>query len=238
MNRNNVAFNTLRWGVKNFISSTGYGFYFITRNVVDDKSIIVNQKTDLMIEGYPRSANTFCVAALQYMNNDSIRIARHRHETGHFIYATKLNIPVLILIRQPKDAISSFIIREQVSTKFAIKYYNSYYSTVLKYISCIQIGPFDIAVNRYDLLVEKVNTKFNTSFKFFPLEDNDLTRIRSYVRNMEQIDSGNEYIRKTHVAYPTKERQELKKYIFDDIEKYGSIFKKSCILYKQILKMY
>ncbi|MEW6059376.1 MAG: hypothetical protein AB1551_04425, partial [Actinomycetota bacterium] len=61
--------------------------------------------TDLVIEGYPRSANTLAVSAISAAQPGPIRIAHHLHAPGHVIAAIRRGVPVLVLVREPEEAV-------------------------------------------------------------------------------------------------------------------------------------
>lgn len=224
------------WKIKNFISDTELGFSLITRTVCENKELLVNRKTDLVVEGYPRSANTFCVAAIQYMQASPIKIARHRHELGQIILGIKYNLPILILIRDPKDAIPSFIIREKVGIKFAFKYYIKYYSFIIKNLNSFVVADFTETINNTDLIVKYINNKFITNLSHFKLTNNDIIKIKKNVVEMEKQYDKYDSAKPTHIALPTKERRAMKNTILKEIERnFSTNLQISKDLYNKIL---
>ncbi len=69
---------------------------------------ITNQSTELVIEGFPRSANSFSVTAFRRLQQKKVNIAHHHHVPAQIIKAINLQIPILVLIRSPKDAVISY----------------------------------------------------------------------------------------------------------------------------------
>lgn len=70
---------------------------------------IVGASTELVVEGFPRSANSF-TARFFRRNNDGIVIATHSHSPTEIIVAAKRTLPIIVLLRNPKDAILSFVV--------------------------------------------------------------------------------------------------------------------------------
>lgn len=64
------------------------------------KNLLVNEDTDIVIEGYPRSANTFAVAAFEITQGKPVKIARHTHAVAQLKRATRLKKPTLVIINQ------------------------------------------------------------------------------------------------------------------------------------------
>ena len=74
--------------------------------------------TDAVVEGYPRSGNTFAVRAIKMMmqkHNLSYHIAHHTHNAMNLQIGTSLNKPCIVLLRDPMDAMLSLQIYKQAS---------------------------------------------------------------------------------------------------------------------------
>ena len=70
----------------------------------------VRPDSDVIIEGFPRSANTFAVVALKMSQPQPIGVGRHLHSLGHVRRGLQLGKPALIVIRHPRDAVLSLAI--------------------------------------------------------------------------------------------------------------------------------
>ena len=88
----------------------------------DPKSI------DLVLEGYPRSGNTYAEHMLRIMC-PGLRWISHTHSPGTLHWARMHQIPTLILIREPLDAaVSLFIYRmQQVSLFLCVHEWESFH---------------------------------------------------------------------------------------------------------------
>lgn len=74
------------------------------RPSVADK--LVKTNTDICIEGFPRSGNSFFFKLFKKANPEAT-IAHHIHSPIQLIRAVNLGIPAVALVRKPKDAIAS-----------------------------------------------------------------------------------------------------------------------------------
>lgn len=222
--------NTLRWKVKNVISNNYLGFKYITRKISKRSNMIVSKNSDIVIEGYPRSANTFAVAGIKLAQNDQINIASHRHEIGHIRYALQLHKPVIVLIRNPIDAIVSFIIREDVSISFSINYYIYYYKKVNKYKNRVLILKFDEIIDHLDKSIDKINKKFNLYLSLIKINNTTNNKILGMVASMHKAEQeligkgGNNNIRS--IAVPSLERENVKRVIVNKIQTSPNLKKK------------
>ena len=228
--------NTYRWRMKNFVNDNEFFFRLLAKKTTKREKTFIDQNTDIVIEGYPRSANTFCVASFQYMQNKSISVASHRHELGQVLCALKMDLPVIILIREPKQAVSSFVIRENISIKYALHYYIKYYNKILANLNYFVIGDFHDIIKNIDIVIERINIKYKTDFNYFPLKKWDILNIKSIIIDMEKKDSGGNKVRKTHIAYPDKSRDASKQLIISVIEnKYNTLLLEAEEIYNEII---
>jgi len=116
--------------------------------------LLFNKNTDLVIEGFPRSGNTFLTVLIMKLF-PSKNIAHHLHIFSQIKFGVKRKLPTYLIIRNPEDAVRSLCIRQPEiwpSTAFfayAFFYLPSIY--YLKYISWIkfeEIIEFDKMKNR------------------------------------------------------------------------------------------
>src|SRR5437773_4880663 len=71
----------------------------------------IGPDTEIVIEGFPRSATSFAVAAFQMAQDHTVDIAHHTHSPSQVIEAVRRGIPTLLLVREPEDAILSHVVR-------------------------------------------------------------------------------------------------------------------------------
>ena len=60
---------------------------------------VARPDSQLVIEGFPRSGNTWTEALIRAYAKDPVRLAHHSHAPAHVLYALKEKIPVLLLAR-------------------------------------------------------------------------------------------------------------------------------------------
>lgn len=121
-----------------------------------------------MIEGFPRSGNTFAVYAFEQAQQRNVSVAHHLHAPAQVMRATRWQIPCLVLIRDPTDAALSLVIREpHISLPQAFRHYISFYETVAECGGGYVLGPFEEVVSDYGAVLERVNRHFGTEFRTF-----------------------------------------------------------------------
>jgi hypothetical protein len=84
--------------------------------------------TDLLIDGHPRSANTFMVRAFA-LSNPEVRLAHHHHHAMTFEVAAAHGIPAVALIREPLGSAASWAAyAPRVSIERALESWIGFYS--------------------------------------------------------------------------------------------------------------
>lgn len=154
--------------LKRFISKNPALYFALTQHSHLHRFHRVYRKTDIVIEGFPRSANTFAVLAFQEVQKKSFKIAHHLHVPAQYIYSIRLNIPTIILVRNPIDAVISLVIRSPyIDMKNAFKDYIAYYCTLLSYDENYVVAPFEDVINNYHKIICLVNKKCNVNFELY-----------------------------------------------------------------------
>jgi len=141
---------------------------FARRNYPGTCPEIVSSETELVIDGYTRCATTFAVYAFQLAQERPVRVAHHLHAPAQLIVAAKMGVPVLALIREPREAILSQLIREPgLSLRGALVAYARFYSSLMPHRSRMVVGQFDEVTQSFGSVVRKLNDRFGTSFTEF-----------------------------------------------------------------------
>jgi hypothetical protein len=200
----------LRHRAKTFIGARPWLFFpmFRRRSAFDD--LLVTRSTDLCIEGFPRSGNSFAVGTVEHAQSQPVQIAHHTHVPANAMRACEWDIPTLVLVREPKDAvISGVALSKQVqeeehdaddSVQFVpyrdrLWAWKIFYRSLLSYRNRILAATLGAVVEDMGCVVDQVNDRFGTDFeRFDPTPE-----------NVSEVHSGRGY----H-AGPSERRAELK----------------------------
>lgn len=172
----------------------------------------VCRTTEIVIEGYPRSANTFAVAAFQLAQNREIEIAHHLHAAAQIKRAARLGVPAIMLVREPSEAILSLAVRDPTaSMRWALRSYIRFYSSVVPYLEKTVVAPFATVISDFASIIRMVNARYGTAFKELAQTEDALESVRQAVERMGRRDSirtGQDYRR--GLALPSEERRSAK----------------------------
>lgn len=166
--------------------------------------------TEIVIEGYPRSANTFAVVAFWHaQGRREMEIAHHLHAAAQIKRGAQLGVPVILLIREPSEAIlSAASSDENISLRFAIRSYIRFYSSVLPYLDKTVVAPFATVTSDFASIIRRVNKRYATTFHEFAPSEDALDSVRQTVERLGElytIEKGGDY--NLGVALPTEERK-------------------------------
>lgn len=154
-----------------FLIKSNYFLYGIIQKFKGNSDIFPSNKTDITIEGFGRSGNTFLVKILENLDSN-LKIAHHTHSYASVKKSVNLNIPTFILIRKPEQAISSAIIKNSKyivsdfveNSKYLTYSYYEFYKNINLLKGKIEIIKFeDLIVNtqKYmNLILNKVEKSY------------------------------------------------------------------------------
>ncbi len=191
-----------------------YGLYRIARK---DQARVVTPETQLVMEGFPRSANSFARVAFNRAQKERVRIANGLHVPAQVIRAARWRIPTLVLIRNPKDAVLSFAIRDPISIDQALRYYLSFYETVEEYRDAYVLGPFEEVTGDFGQVIRRINDRFGTTFSPFRHDERNVEAVLARVeRNSKRKFGENDWENKA--SRPLVAREDKKRVLGYELE--------------------
>lgn len=137
----------------------------------------VNSATQIVIEGFPRSANTFAVVAFQQAQEAEINIAHHHHHVEQVIKGVARNIPVCVLIRNPVAATKSAVLRDPGDINGRLKRYIRFYEMAWPLRENFVIAPFEEVTKDYGKTIQRINEKFGTNFSIFEHSEENRNKV-------------------------------------------------------------
>ena len=101
-------FSSITYELRSIVATSPPLFFTLLASKKQSLTQAVNKNTDIVIEGFPRSGNRFAVGAFKQAQNDAVNIATHLHAPSQIIRGTQRSLPVLVVIRKPSEAVTSF----------------------------------------------------------------------------------------------------------------------------------
>jgi len=174
-----------------------------------NKKILVTKKTDIAIEGFWRCGNHFAVHAFLFAQKRKMIVAHHFHASAQIKMAVKLNIPTIILIRNPYDCIASALVfQPNRDPLFFITYYKVFYES-LKNIKhkCI-VSDFKDTTENFDKIIELLNERYKANFEVFDNQTQNIQAVLDRIKN-ENIKSMTRNL-EDEIAIPSESKNKIK----------------------------
>lgn len=175
--------------------------------------LVCGPDSDLVIEAYPRSGNTFTLDMLNVLQQDTqvpkLKFAHHTHRVENLLIGSKLNKPILVLIRKPEDAILSFAIFSDRDVEFAAQRYFDFYSAVLQLEPRPVVFPFETVVSDFNRIVDAVNAATGGHVPRTQDVEADVARARERATERGKKLHGDQF--SMRIAMPNADREEVKR---------------------------
>lgn len=124
----------------------------------------IGPDTTLVIEGFPRSGNTFAVSAVQYLRAGPGQIASHVHHPAQFRRAVQLGLPTIFILRPPLDTLASYLIAGPHGTiPMVMREYWYYHRQALDVADDLVVATFEQVTTDIGAVLARVNRRFGCS---------------------------------------------------------------------------
>jgi hypothetical protein len=216
MDEHPAVFRFEKW-LQIYAGKNPSAFYSLYRLARKDRARVVTPDTQLVIEGFPRSANTFARVAFNRAQSERVRIAHGLHVPAQVIRASTWRIPTLVLIRKPKDAVLSFAIRDPISVDQALRYYLSFYETVEGYRDAYVLGHFEEVTEDFGDVIRRINDRFGTTFSPFSHDERNVDGVFARIEKNSRKRFGETSL-ENKVSRPFASREKLKREVGYELE--------------------
>lgn len=128
----------------------------------------ITGRTDLVIEGFPRSSNTFAAAAVLQASSDCVVVSSHVHTPSQVIEAARRNVPTLVVAREPRATVRSLVMAApHVPVGTAIREWIHHHRTIWPYRESFVVGTFEQVTTDFGSVIDRVNRRFGTELPRF-----------------------------------------------------------------------
>src|SRR3954464_10179246 len=125
----------------------------------------VTPQTDLVIEGFPRSANTYARVAFEHANGRGWRVSSHLHSPQSIVTAVRIGLPTILLIRQPDEVLASARhLHSSIRAIDVVTDYVRFYERVLPFVDRVVVADFGEVTEDFGGVLTRCNASFGTSF--------------------------------------------------------------------------
>jgi hypothetical protein len=129
---------------------------------------VIGPDTEMVIDGYTRSASTYAVYAFQLAQPAPVRLAHHLHAVAQLMEAARRRLPTLMVIREPRGAVLSQLVREpDVDLLDALYAYERFHVSLMPYRESFLVADFPEVTQDFGGVVRRLNARFGSSFGEF-----------------------------------------------------------------------
>ena len=199
---------------------------------------VVTRNTDLVIEAFPRSGNTFAVQAFLSSQQKPVRLAHHLHAPSQIKRATRYRVPALVILRNPKDAVLSFVIKEPVvCVADALQSWIRFYKTIAAIHGDFVISRFEDITADFGAIIKVVNDRFQRDFGVFVHTPDNVRKCFDAIDGRYRDRFGAGTIHEDQVGRPSTARARLKLQLEDEYRQLPDLTARAEALYLDLLSI-
>lgn len=196
------------------------------------KKRLVGPHTDIVIEGFWRSANHYATYAFKVAQQGKADIAHHFHAPAQILLADRWGVPSITLIRRPDDAAASAAVYlGWLDPAVFLKMYVLFYRPLVPLRERLVIGDFAVVTERFGDVIDRVNKRYQRTFNRFSGAVEEESAVREMIREEHTAHMGAD-VRKAPL--PSDEKKRLKEAVYSRLHgsRYASLLREACELYE------
>ncbi len=168
-----------------------------SRGIPGIQERVVGPHTEIVIDGFQGSANSYATAAFRNSQVRKVGLAHHMHSPVQIIQGIERGLPVVVTIREPQRAVLSLASRwSYVTVTQGIRNYTRFYGSLVPHLDDIVVSTFERTTKHFDEVIAEANKRFGTDFALFENTEEN----RAAIRRPEKFETDD-----------WKRRQEIKK---------------------------
>lgn len=174
---------------------------------------VVRPRDDLVIEGFPRSANSFALAVFRVSQDPDLKIANHFHSPAQLRLAVRYGVPALLLIREPRDSVLSTMIYEDADDpRPLLARYCRFYEPLLGLSDALVVADFRTTTRDMGAVVNALNARYGPRFTPITHDAELESRSRAWLEahDAERMRRSGVEVGSRRVALPDEQREARK----------------------------
>ncbi len=167
-----------------FLDSSLLGVAYVNRRRGYEEWRITSS-TRLVMDGFPRSANSYARHAFLLAQGDSRVCAGHAHSPALLLHAQRRGLPTLLIVRDPADSAASLIqYMPFLTPAIALRAYVRFHAPLLARHEGILVADFAAVIEDMGAVIRDLNRRFHTDFTPYEKSDQNETLVRVAVEDM------------------------------------------------------
>jgi len=143
------------------------------------KRRVVRPGDDAVIEGFPRSANSFASIGFDLAQPDETKFGNHFHSPAQFLLARKYGVPAMLVIREPVAAARSYVLftNGAIGPREALVRYIGFHRPLMKIADSFSVAPFEEVTTDLGRSIKRLNEHFGSEFLPFVHTEKNVQRV-------------------------------------------------------------
>jgi hypothetical protein len=177
----------------------------------------ITDGTELVIEGFPRSGNTYTVFALQDAAQHQLKLSSHVHHPSQVKLAVERGVPTILVVREPIAALSSYLTYGQhARPTHVLREYYSYHQELIPYADRVLVLTFEEIVSDMSAIIERINCRFAMVLPPFDQSAENVNHLFEEIARQHQLVHPD--LQPDHVApRPTIARRQINEHHRDEL---------------------
>ena len=162
-----VIYRRMKFAVKNRLDAYPALYGWIYQTLSRNKNLFVHHGTDLVLDGFPSSGNTFLLRYIKNLVDAKLLISHHMHSSAQIIIAGQAKVPTILCVRDPVDCSISNAVRQVISygrviipPQSWIGYWTRYHENIIQQRDneeFLRVARFDEIIGNTGDLISKIS---------------------------------------------------------------------------------
>lgn len=179
----------LRWRLRAAVRARpGLYFPLWRRKRANRLGLPVDRNSVAVIEGYPRSANSFAAWAFMEARGTRDGLAHHMHAVAQIEAGVRRGLPVLLLIREPLQAVASAALMDPQKghPQRHLWDYLDFYSRTERHLGRVVVAEFRDVLGDFGAVMQRLNAHFGSDFPPYKASPENDARIRQLLQDNDR----------------------------------------------------
>lgn len=142
----------------------------------------IRQSTGLVVEGFPRSSNTFAVGALAIASSGTFKVSGHVHTPSQVRLAVRRRVPTLVVIRNPRAVVQSLIVAApHVRPRQAVLEWLHFYEEIWPLRDGFVVATFEQVISDMSEVASRVERRFGIEVPRFGHSTDEMKRLDEHM---------------------------------------------------------
>lgn len=171
---------------------------------------VISRNTEIVIEAFPRTGNCFVITAFKLAQQRPVRVAHHLHAAVQVRAGVRQNIPTLVTVRDPEEAILSYVIlAPHLLVSQGLQSYLDFHEGILGVKDKVVVSTFKQVTTDFGAVIRRVNQKFGSDFIEFDHTEANVKRCFEVQEEGWAVKGKAE----PNVGFPSEERKRVKDHL-------------------------